>query len=153
MDSDGIGFVAAVFVIVGVGVGIVALAATGWAESAFVTDATGDAERFGPVFLAQLYLSVTVAALVVAPALAAVTGVLVGSRAYGHTEAATTCGIGAGIGALGYGLVVVAFVVGSQGSAAGQAYGVVETLGPVGATVVASAIVGSVTGVLGSTAG
>lgn len=153
MDSEGIGFVATVFVVVGVGVGIVGVATTGWAETAFATEAVGNADRFGPIFVAQLYLSVTAAALVVAPALAGVVGLLVGSRAYGSVEAATTCGIGAGVGTLGYGVVVVTFVVGSQGAAAEQAYGVVEVLGPLGATVVASAGVGAVAGVLGARAG
>lgn len=153
MDRNGVTFVATVFLLVGVGIGLVGVAVTGWAETAFATEATGDTERFGPVFVAQLYLTVTAVALVCAPLLAGVLGVLVGSRTYGTVTAATTCGIGAGIGTLGYGVAVVVFVVGSQGAAAEQAYDAVEAVGPVGVTTVVSAGVGAVSGVLGSMTG
>ncbi len=153
MRGAEIGFVVALFMTVGVGVGIVGIATTSWAETAFATGAGGDAERFGPIFVAQLYLAVTAAALLAAPLLAGVLGVLVGSRSYDVREAATTCGIGSGVGALAYGGLVVAFVVGSQGTAADQAYAALDALGPVLATAVGSAIVGGVAGVLGGWAG
>lgn len=152
MDAERIGFIAVVFTLVGVGVGVVGVVAMGWAEAAFATEAVGDADRFGPVFVAQLYLSVTAAALVAAPVLAGVIGLLVGSRTYGSVEAATTCGVGAGGGALAYGVVVVALVVASQGAVAGQAYAATDAIGSVGATAAASAVVGAATGVLGSRA-
>lgn len=153
MDAEEVGFLVAVFVAVGLGVGGVVVATTGWAEAAFAAAAGGDAERFGPVFVAQLYLSVTAAALVGAPVVAGVLGVLVGSRSYDVGGAAITCGLGAGVGAIGYALVVVALAVGFQGAAAGQAYGVLDALGSIAATGVASAVVGSVAGVLGMRAG
>lgn len=105
--------------------------------------------RFGPVFVAQSYLAITAAALVIAPLLAGVLGLLVGSRAYDAREAAATCGIGGGLGALAYGLVVVVLVVASQGEAATQAHGIADAFGSILTTAVVAAVVGAVTGVLG----
>ncbi len=153
MDVDEVGLVVAVFAAVGVGVGVAGVAATGWAEAAFATEAGGDAGRFGPVFVAQLYLSVTAAALVGAPVLAGAIGLLVGSRSYRVGAAAATCGLGSGAGALLYGLVVVTLVVATQGDAATQAYGFTDALGPVVGVAVGSALVGSIAGALGSWAG
>ncbi|EMA64938.1 hypothetical protein [Halorubrum kocurii] len=153
MDGNGVGLTAAVFAVVGAGVGLVAAATTGWAEAALATAATGETARFGPVFVAQSYLAVTAAALVLAPPLAGVLGVLVGSRAYDAREAAATCGLGGGLGALAYGLVVVVLVVASQGEAATQAHGIADAFGPLLTTAVVAAVVGAVTGVLGSVTG
>ncbi|GAB6878249.1 hypothetical protein JCM17823_05230 [Halorubrum gandharaense] len=141
---------AGAFLIAGVGVGIVGWVTTGWAEAAFATEATGDAERFGPIFVAQLTLAITTAALVGAPLLAAVLGVLVGSRSFDAGEGALVSGVGAGVGALLYGLVVVALVVLSGGEAASQSYDASEALWPVVATAVAAGLVGAGTGALGA---
>ncbi len=149
MDPKRVGAIAATFVAVGMGVGAVGSVATGWAEAAFAIEAGGDAARFGPVFVAQLYLSVTAAALVAAPVLAGVVGVLFGSRSYDHAEAAGTCGVGTAVGAFGYGSVIVAIVVASQGAAAEQAYGLLEATRPILVTAIVSGGVGAATGVLG----
>ncbi|WP_123622025.1 hypothetical protein [Halorubrum sp. CSM-61] len=153
MNGNGVGLTAAVFAVVGAGVGLVAAATTGWAEAALATAATGETARFGPVFVAQSYLAVTAAALAFAPLLAGVLGVLVGSRAYDAREAAATCGLGGGLGALAYGLVVVVLVVASQGEAATQAHGIADAFGSVLTTAAVAAVVGAVTGVLGSVTG
>jgi hypothetical protein len=150
MNANGVGLTVAAFAVVGVGVGLVAAVGTGWAETALATAATGETARFGPVFVAQSYLAATAAALVGAPVLAGVLGVLFGSRAYDAREAAVTSGVGGGVGALIYGLVVVVLVVASQGEAATQAHGIVDALGPVLTTTVAAAVVGAATGALGS---
>ena len=150
MDAKGAGLTAAVFAVVGVGVGLVAAVGTGWAETALATAATGETARFGPVFVAQSYLAVTATALIGAPLVAGVLGVLFGSRAYDAREAAATSGVGGGVGALIYGFVVVALVVVSQGEAATQAHGVGDALGPLLTTAVVAAVVGAATGALGS---
>jgi len=153
MDRNGIGLITAVFVVVGAGVGLVAAVTTGWAESALATAATGDAVRFGPVFVAQVYLVVTAFALTGAPLLAGVLGVLVGSRAYDASEAAATCGIGAGAGALAYSVVVVVLIVASQGEAAVQAHGVTDAGGSIATATLVSGVLGAAAGVLGSVTG
>ncbi|WP_144923076.1 hypothetical protein [Halorubrum salsamenti] len=153
MNGNGVGLTAAVFAVVGTGVGLVAAATTGWAEAVLATAATGETARFAPVFVAQSYLAVTAAALVLAPLLAGVLGVLVGSRAYGAREAAATCGLGGGLGALAYGLVVVVLVVASQGEAATQAHGIADAFGSILTTAIVSTVVGAVAGVLGSVTG
>ena len=153
MNANGIGLTAAVFAVVGVGVGLVAAVGTGWAETALATAATGETARFGPVFVAQSYLAVTATALVGAPLLAGVLGVLVGSRAYDMQEAAATSGVGCGLGALVYGLVVVVLVVASQGEAATQAHGIVDAFGPLLTTAVVATVIGAATGALGSVTG
>ncbi|WP_128905416.1 hypothetical protein [Halorubrum amylolyticum] len=153
MNANGVGVTAAVFAVVGAGVGLVAAATTGWAEAALATAATGETARFGPVFVAQSYLAVTAASLALAPAIAGVLGVLVGSRAYDAGDAAATCGVGGGLGALVYGVVVVVLVVASQGEAATQAHGIADASGPMLTTGVVAAVVGAATGVLGSVIG
>ncbi|WP_418286555.1 hypothetical protein [Halorubrum sp. DTA46] len=153
MNANGAGLIAAVFAVVGVGVGLSGAVATGWAETALATAATGETARFGPVFVAQSYLTVTAAALVGAPILAGVLGVLVGSRSYDASEAAATSGVGAGIGALIYGLAVVVLIVASQGAAATQAYGITDALGSIATITLVAAVVGAATGVLGSVTG
>jgi len=153
MNGNGVGLTAAIFAVVGVGVGLAAAATTGWAEAALATAATGETARFGPVFVAQSYLAVTAAALAFAPLLAGVLGVLVGSRAYDAREAAATCGLGGGLGALAYGLVVVVLVVASQGETATQAHGIADAFGPMLTTAVVAAVVATVTGVLGAVTG
>ena len=150
MNADQIGLVAAAFALVGAGVGIVGAAATGWAEAALATAATGETARFGPVFVAQSYLAATATVLIAAVPLAGVFGVLVGSRARGVVSAATTCGLGTGLGALAYGLVAVIVIVVSQGDAATQAHGLVDALVPTIATAFVSGAVGASTGVLGT---
>ncbi|MDB2237897.1 hypothetical protein [Halorubrum ezzemoulense] len=150
MNANEIGLVAAAFALVGAGAGIVGAAATGWAEAALATAATGETARFGPVFVAQSYLAVTAAVLVGAVPLAGVLGVLVGSRARGVTAAAVTCGLGTGLGALAYGLVAVTMIVVSQGDAAAQAHGLADASVPTVATAFVAAAVGASTGVLGT---
>lgn len=150
MNAKEIGLTAAVFAVVGVGVGLVAAVGTGWAETALATAATGETVRFAPVFVAQSYLVATAAALVGAPVLAGVLGVLFGSRAYDVQEAAATSGVGGGLGALIYGLVVAVLIVASQGEAAAQAHGIADAFGPLLTTAVVAAVVGAATGALGS---
>ncbi|WP_435075584.1 hypothetical protein [Halorubrum sp. HHNYT27] len=153
MNANGVGLTTAVFAVVGVGVGLVAAVGTGWAETALATAATGETARFGPVFVAQSYLAATATALVGAPLLAGVLGVLFGSRAYDAQEAAATAGVGGGVGALLYGIVVVVLVVASQGDAATQAHGIGDALAPILTTAVIAAVVGAAAGALGSVAG
>ena len=153
MNADGIGLISAVFVVVGAGVGLVAAVTTGWAEAALATAATGETARFGPVFVAQTYLAVTAVALMLTPLLAGILGMLVGSRAYDAKEAAVTCGLGSGLGALVYGIVVVVLIVASQGEAATQAHGIVDAGGSLATAGLVSGVIGAVTGVLGSVTG
>lgn len=150
MNANAIGLVAAAFALVGVGVGVVGAAATGWAEAALATAATGETARFGPVFVAQSYLAATATVLVGAVPLAGVLGVLVGSRSRGVAAAATTCGLGTGLGALAYGLVAVTIIVVSQGDAATQAHGLADAVVPTLATAFVAGAVGASTGVLGT---
>ena len=150
MNANQIGLVAAAFAVVGAGVGIVGAAATGWAEAALATAATGETARFGPVFVAQSYLAATATVLVSAVPLAGVLGVLVGSRARGVSAAATTCGLGTGLGALAYGVIAVTVIVVSQGDAAAQAHGLVDAFLPTLATAFVAGAVGASTGVLGT---
>ncbi|EMA68474.1 hypothetical protein [Halorubrum distributum] len=150
MNANQIGLVAAAFAVVGAGVGIVAAAATGWAEAALATAATGETARFGPVFVAQSYLAVTATVLVAAVPLAGVLGVLVGSRARSVVAAATTCGLGTGLGTLAYGLIAVTVIVVSQGDAAAQAHGLADAALPTLATAFVAGAVGASTGVLGT---
>ena len=150
MNAERIATVAVAFLAVGLSVALVSVSATSWAETAFMTDAGGDVSQFGPIFVAQLYLTVTAAALIGAPVFAGAIGFVVGARTFGPAEAAATAGVGSAIGAVGYAVVVVGLVVLFQGAAAEQAYSAGDALGSIGATVVVSTLVSATTAVVGT---
>lgn len=150
MDGGRIGGVIVTFLAVGLGVGVLAVTMTGWAETAFATGAGGNAAEFGPIFVAQSYLAVTAAALLGAPVVAGVVGLVVGTQTFGPGEAAATAGIASAAGSLAYALVVVGLVVLFQGPEAEQAYGLLEGLTPAALTVLVSTLVGAGTSVVGT---
>ncbi|MFW6382557.1 MAG: hypothetical protein ACOCZD_00780 [Haloferacaceae archaeon] len=153
MDAEHVGAVSATLVAVGLGVAVLAITLTGWAEATFVTGAGGNAAEFGPIFVAQSYLGVTAAALLGAPVVAGVAGLVVGTRTFGPVEAAASAGIGAALGSLGYVVVVIGLVVLLQGPAADQAYGFLDALGPAAGTVLVSTLVAAASGVVGTWVG
>lgn len=150
MDGGRISGVAVTFLAVGLGVALLAVTMTGWAEAAFASGAGGNAAEFGPIFVAQSYLAVTAAALLGAPVVAGVAGLVVGTETFGPLEAAATAGIGSAVGSLAYALVVVVLVVALQGPGAEQAYGLLEGLTPAAITVLVSTLVGAGTSVVGT---
>lgn len=144
---------AGLFVVAGLAVGAVGAVTTGWAEATFATDAGGDAARFGPVFVAQLYFVASATAMLVAPAVAAPLGLSFGSRAREAGDAALVCGAGAFIGAFGFLLAAIGFVVASQGAAAEQAHGLGAAIRPAAVSALASGAVGAIAGVVGQRLG
>lgn len=144
---------AGLFVAAGVAVGAVGAVTTGWAEATFATEAGGDAERFGPIFVAQLYFVASTTAMLVAPAVAAPLGLSFGSQAREPGDAAVVCGAGAFVGAFGFLLAAVGLVVASQGAAAEQAHGLGAALRPAAVSAVASGAIGAVAGVVGQRLG
>ncbi|WP_058367491.1 hypothetical protein [Haloparvum sedimenti] len=144
---------AGLFVATGTAVGTVGAVTTGWAEATFATGASGDAARFGPIFVAQLYFAASATAMLVAPAVAAPLGLSFGSRAREASDAALVCGVGAFVGGFGFLLAAVGLVVASQGAAAGQAHGLGAALRPAAVSALASGAVGAVAGVVGQRLG
>ncbi len=153
INAERISAVTVAFFAVGVAVALVSVTLTGWAETAFAADAGGDAAQFGPIFVAQLYLAVTAAALVGAPVFAGIMGVVVGAQTFSPIEAAATAGVGSAIGTVGYTVIVVGLIVMFQGAAAGQAYSTGDALGSVGVTVIVSTLVSAGTAVVGTWVG
>jgi hypothetical protein len=76
IDPIDIGSIIVLFAVIGSGGAVVGVLTTGWAEAVFSTGSTGAVE-FGPIFVAQLYLAITAAALVGVPILSGLTGFFV----------------------------------------------------------------------------
>ena len=137
------------FAVVGSGSAVVGVLTTGWAEAVFSTGSTGPVEQFGPIFVAQLYLAITAAALVGAPILSGLTGFLFGSQLFGYGKTLVTCVSGISVGSLVYVFVFISAVVVFQGPGAEQAYGFVDVISLAIITVLVSTIVGTLTGLWG----
>jgi len=145
------GLIVATFALVGAALGAVGFVAGDWARTQFVTAATGSAPAtFGPVFLALSVLQTTVTVLVVGPVLAAVLGLLSGSRFAAPSVAASVGGGGALIGFFcmaGFGLLGLAAL---SGPGTGQLYALRDALGPLLVTGAAATATGGAAGALGS---
>jgi len=151
--SQAVAVLAGLFAVVGVGLGAVGAATTGWAETAFATEAAGDASTFGPVFVAQLYLVTSAVIVMAGPALAAPLGTVFGARVRSTADGVVVGAFGCGLGVLVMSAVGVAIVVASQGAAAEQAHGFAAVAEPAVVGGVASGVVGGVAGGVGAAAG
>jgi len=122
-------------------------------DRALAAAATGETARFGPVFVAQSYLAITAAALVIAPLLAGVLGLprRVAGRRRERQPRPATCGIGGGAARWRGGLGWSSSSSSSRrkARAATQAHGIADAFGSILTTAVVAAVVGAVTGVLG----
>lgn len=147
-DPIDISSIVVLFAVVGSGSAVVGVLTTGWAEAVFSTDSTGAVE-FGPIFVAQLYLAITAAALVGVPILSGLTGFLFGSQLFGYDKTLVTCVSGIGVGSLVYVFVFISAVVVFQGPAAEQAYGFGDVVPLAIITVFVSTVVGTVAGLWG----
>jgi hypothetical protein len=139
------------FAVVGVAFGTVGYVTADWAQTQFVTAATGTApETFGPVFLALSVFQTTVTLLFTGPVLAATVGLLSGSR----FADVGTAGLVAASGTL------LGFFVMASGGLAGlsllsgpgteQTYPIAAAVGPLLLSSVATTVTGGLAGVLGS---
>ena len=149
VDLQEIGLIVILFTIVGAGAAVVGVLTTGWAEAVFATGSTGDVERFGPIFVAQLYLAITAAALIGAPILSGLIGFLFGSQLFGYPKVLITSVIGISMGSFAYIFVFTSAVVVFQGAGAEQAYGIGEIFSIAIITVFVSTGVGTLTGLWG----
>ena len=149
VDLLEIGSIVVLFAVIGGGAAVVGVLTTGWAEAVFATSATGDGERFGPIFVAQLYLAITAAALVGMPILSGVVGFLFGSQLFGYVKILITCISGIGFGSFVYVLVFIGAVVAFQGPGAAQAYSFTEVFSLAIITVFVSTAVGTLAGLWG----
>jgi hypothetical protein len=145
------GLIVATFALVGAALGAVGFVASDWARTQFVTAATGSQPAtFGPVFLALSIFQTTVTLLFAGPILAAVLGLLSGSR---FTDPSAAAGVAAG-GALvgffclaGFGLLGPAAL---SGPGTEQVYALRTAVGPLLLTGTATTVTGGVAGALGS---
>jgi len=148
VDPIDIGSIIVLFTVIGSGGAVVGVLTTGWAEAVFSTGSTGAVE-FGPIFVAQLYLAITAAALVGVPILSGLTGFLFGSQLFGYGKTLVTCVSGIGIGSLVYVFVFISAVVVFQGPGAEQAFGFGDVVSLAIITVLVSTVVGTVAGLWG----
>ncbi|MFB6195553.1 MAG: hypothetical protein ABEI80_05240 [Haloplanus sp.] len=145
------GLIVATFAVVGAALGVVGFVTADWARTQFVTAATGSTpETFGPVFLALSVFQTTVTLLFAGPVVAAMLGLLSGSR---FPDGATAGGVAAG-GALvgffvmsGLGLAGLSLLT---GTGTRQTYALGSAAGPLLLTGVVTAVTGGAAGVMGS---
>lgn len=142
--------ITAVFGLTGLGVGVLAYVATDWATTLFLVRAQGEtAVRFGPVFVALVSFLVATLALLAGPVLAAVLGILFGSKHRDVTTAATTTGAGSLVGFLVMGLLVLPGVLLGVGAGASAPFGVGGYVVRLAIGAVPTAVVGAVAGAIG----
>jgi len=146
-----IGLIVGTFALVGAALGVVGLVAGDWARTQFVTGASGsDPATFGPVFLALSIFQTTVTLFFAGPILAAVLGLLSGSRFAAPSSAAGVAAGGALAGFVclaGFGLLGLSTL---SGPGTGQVYSLRNAVGPLVLTGAATAVTGGVAGALGS---
>lgn len=133
------------FAVVGLALGTLGFVSAGVAQTQFVDEADGDAERFGIVFLSVVHFGFLSAVLFLSPVLAGAIGVLSGSQLHDRLRAGAVAGGGSLLGALL--LVGIALPLTNLGSGVADAPVVYQLLvaGPV-----LSGVVGAIAGVLGS---
>jgi len=145
------GLIVGVFALVGVALGVVGFVAGDWARTQFVTAAGGSAlETFGPVFLALSVFQTTVTILVTGPVLAAVLGLLSGSR---FTDPSAAAGVAAGGALVGFFCMAGVGLLGLSalsGPGTAQIYALRTALGPLLLVGAVTTAVGGGAGALGS---
>lgn len=145
------GLIVGTFTLVGAALGVVGFVAGDWARTQFVTAATGSAPgTFGPVFLALSVFQTTVTLLFTGPVLAAVLGLLSGSR---FADPSAAAGVAAGGALVGFfclaGLGLLGLSIPSSPGTE-QAYSLSAAAGPLLVTGTATTVTGGVAGALGS---
>ena len=145
------GLIVATFALVGVALGVLGFVAGDWARTQFVTAASGATpETFGPVFLALSIFQTTVTVLFVGPVLAAVLGLLSGSRFADPSAAAGVAAGGALVGFFcmaGLGLLGLSAL---SGPGTAQVYSLRAALGPLLLSGAVTTATGAGAGALGS---
>lgn len=145
------GLIVAVFSLVGAALGVVGFVAGDWARTQFVTAATGaQPATFGPVFLALSVFQTTVTLLATGPVLAAVLGLLSGSR---FTDPSAAAGVAAGGALVGFFCMAGLGLLGLSalsGPGTGQVYSLRGAVGPLLIAGAVTTAIGGVAGALGS---
>ena len=145
------GLIVAVFTLVGAALGVVGVVAGDWARTQFVTGATGaEPATFGPVFLALSVFQTTVTLFFAGPILAAVLGLLAGSR---FADATAAAGVGGGGSLVGFFAMAGVGLLGLStlsGAGTGQIYALRAAVGPLLLSATATTVTGAGAGALGS---
>jgi len=143
-----VGLIVAVFGLTGLALGVLAYVTTDWATTLFLVTARGEtARQFGPVFVALVAFLVVTLALFVGPVLAAILGILFGSKHRETVPAATTTGAGSFAGFLLLALLVLPGVL--LGAGTNVPFGIVGFLLRAVVAAIPTTLVGVATGVLG----
>lgn len=146
-----IGFIAAVFAVVGVGVGAVGYVGADWATGIFYLQASGDtAAQFGPIFVALVAFQIALLAFVLGPLLAGVLGVLVGSQQHVRREAVTTTAGGAFVGFVLLGVIAVPVASAGIGGGVESPFSVGGFAVRLVAAAIPTTVVGALAGVVGA---
>ena len=145
-----IGMIVAVFAVTGVGLGALGFLATNWATTLFLVNAQGEtAVQFGPVFVALAAFFGVVLAFFVGPVLAAVLGMLMGSKQRDPAQASIATGAGALVGFLVLGLLVAPGLLLGIGAESSAPFGLGGFVVRLGIASIPTALVGATAGALG----
>lgn len=145
------GLIVGVFALVGAALGVVGFVAGDWARTQFVTGATGSSPAtFGPVFLALSVFQTTITLFFAGPILAAVLGLLSGSRFADPSAAAGVAAGGSLVGFFAMAGLGLAGLAALSGAGTGQVYTLSTAVGPLLLSGVATTVTGGVGGALGS---
>ncbi|UIO99002.1 hypothetical protein Hbl1158_10700 [Halobaculum sp. CBA1158] len=118
--------VAGGYAVVGIGLGIVGVAAGDWARAQFLADAGGAVGEFGPTYLALSAAATATAGMLALVVLGGVVGALAGT---GYVDPRRAAAVGAAAGTGGAAVATLALLAGVAGGTAGEASDQVFSLG------------------------
>lgn len=146
--SETVGWIVAIFAVLGVALGLAGYVSVSWGYDVFVTSARGaTAERFGPIFVALVFFQNVSVAFFVGLLGSLLAGLTFGSRFYDGRIAVLATGVGGLVGF--YAMVALAFVVMSMGMQVPRGVGLDDALVPFLLAGIPSGIVGALAGYLG----
>ncbi|MFB6302589.1 MAG: hypothetical protein ABEH78_06990 [Haloferacaceae archaeon] len=146
-----LGLIVGVFAVLGVALGASGYLAMEWAREQFVVAAGGTTPgQFGPVFVALVAFQTTVSQFLIGTAVAAVVGVMAGSRFAVPRTAGLVAAAGSLTGFYLMGLIAVLCLSLVGGPGTGQVYSVGQAFGPLAMGGVPAAVAGGAGGVAGA---
>lgn len=138
-------FATAVYAAFGLVLGSIAFVTGQWAQTQFITNASGQAPtEFGPVFIAVIFVQTAASILLFGPVIAVFVGRLIGS-AFDSPATALVSGAAGGLfGSYVMAAVAIGLLTLSKGDAANQAFTLRQAIRPILLAGIPTAIVGGV---------
>lgn len=149
--EDALAGIVVVFAAIGLGLGLTGYNTMAWAQSQFLTAAGGGtAQQFGPIFVALVYFQGAAVAFFLGPVVAALLGLLFGTRMRDPRMAAVVTAGGSLVGFLVMAFLTVAVSsLALSGEGATHTFGLLQALVPLLLASIPTAIAGGITGYVG----